>query len=597
MNKPFSLAAGLMTGCLAAPLNADILNPLVVTATRTAQTADEVNASVTVISRQDIQRSTASSIEDLLRGVPGVTVSQSGGAGKQSSVFMRGSNSDHVLVLVDGLKVGGATAGTAQLENIPLALVDRIEVVRGPRSSLYGSEAIGGVIQIFTRRGTPEPEAISEVSAGTEGTSRLTQHFSGRTGDTAYSLSASMYETDGVDSQPVSNQRDDDGFESQSFSASVDQRVNDRLSLGLNAMHAQGENDYDSVFGTADQRYWNEFVQQSGRVFADFAASDDVTLHAQIGYGREDNDNFIDQADYFDYETRRRQYLVQSDAYLTGHQLLTVGVERVEERVEASTAYTEDARYNNAVFGQWQTVDQPLHVETSLRYDNNQAYGDETTGAVSVGYQLTPALKPYVSYGTGFKAPNFNDLYSPFGANPDLDAETSETYEVGLKGSVGRLSYEWAAYRTNFDDLIQLDALFIPYNTESATAEGTELSVIYRGGDWRLEMGAGYTRATDDDTGDALARRPKWNGRLAGTKTFGPLEASLEWLGRTDSVDTAADSDIPGYGMTNLTLAYAATDRLDLTLKGRNLLDQEAVTVAGYSGQQRALLASLRYSY
>ncbi|ROT93605.1 TonB-dependent receptor [Marinobacter sp. R17] len=595
-----NLTLGLIVGCLAPGLSAETLNPIVVTPTRTAQTVDETNASVTVISREDIERSTATSVQDVLRSVPGVSVTDTGGAGKQSSVFIRGSNSDHVLVLVDGMKVGGATAGTAQLENIPLALVDHIEVVRGPRSSLYGSEAIGGVIQIFTRRGTLDPEAISEVSAGNNGTARLTQHFSGTAGDTRYSLSASLYDTDGVDSQPASNQRDDDGFTSKSVSASLDQQVTDDLSLGLNLMHAQGENDYDdgSRYSTSDQRYWNEFIQQSGRVFADYSVSDRVSLHGQVGFGRETNENHINLSPYYDYETKRQQYLLQSDIELTDYQLLTLGVERIDESVDASTDYTEDSRYNNAAFAQWQTLNQPLHVEASARYDDNEAYGEETTGALSVGYMLSEVVMPYVSYGTGFKAPNFNDLYSPFGANPDLKAETSETYEVGMKGSAGRLSYELSFYRTNFDDLVVLDSLYVPYNVGKATAKGSELSLAYTGIGWSLEAGAGYTRATDDETGDPLGRRPKWNGRLAGSRTFGPTEVNLELLGRTDSIDTAAgDAHVPGYVVANLSLGYAATEALNLGLKVSNLLDQEAVTAYGYAGQTRQVLASLRYTY
>ncbi|BES69672.1 TonB-dependent vitamin B12 receptor [Marinobacter nanhaiticus D15-8W] len=597
MKNPARLFLGLMAGIISSTLSAETLNPLVITPTRTAQTVDEANASVTVISREDIERSTAMTVEQVLRAVPGVSVTSTGGPGKQSSVFMRGSNSDHVLVLVDGVKVGGATAGTAQLENIPLALVDHIEVVKGPRSSLYGSEAIGGVIQIFTRRGTVEPEIISEVIAGNNGTSRLTQHFGGTTGNTAYSLSASMYDTDGVDSQPGGGQSDNDGFETKSLAASLDQWVSDSLALGVNFMHAQGKNDYDGDAAFGD-RYWNEFVQQSGRFFVDYFASDNVSIRAQLGFGRETNENFIDTGDFFDYETRRRQYLLQGDISLTTHQLLTIGLERVDEEVDASTQYTESERYNNAVFVQWQTVAQPLHVTASLRHDDNESFGEETTGILSVGYQVAEFFRPYASYGTGFKAPTFNDLYSPFGANPDLEAETSETYEAGLKGNAGRFSYELAVYKTNFDELIVLGPppSYIPYNVNRATAEGAELSAAYEASDWSVEVGAGYTRATNDETGDQLERRPKWNGRLAGAKVFGKTELNLELLGRTDAVDTGG-GHVPGYVMTNVGATYKATESLDLGLDVTNLLDQEAITAAGYAGQVREVLATVRYTY
>lgn len=594
-NQP-RIYLGLLAGCVSLGLSAETLNPIVITPTRTAQTVDEANASVTVISREDIEKSAAVSVEQILSTIPGVSVTSTGGPGKQSSVFMRGANSDHVLVLVDGMKVGGATAGTAQLENIPLALVDHIEVVKGPRSSLYGSEAIGGVVQIFTRRGTVEPEIISEVSAGNNGTSRLTQHFGSSSGDTRYSLSASMYDTDGIDAQPNGAQDDADGFESKSVATSLDQRVTDSLSLGLNFMHAQGENDYDGSPSLGD-RYWNEFVQQSGRVFADYFASDSLTIRAQLGFGRETNDNFVDTADFFDYETRRRQYLVQGDISLTDHQLLTIGLERIDEEVDASTEYTEDERYNNAVFVQWQTVAQPLHVTASLRHDDNEGFGEETTGILSAGYQLADFFRPYVSYGTGFKAPNFNDLYSPFGANPDLEAETSDTYEAGLKGSSGRFSYELAIYKTNFDQLILASApMYIPYNVERVTAKGAELSVAYEAIDWSLEAGAGYTRSTDDATGAQLVRIPKWDGRVAGTKVLGKTELNIELLGRTDAVDTG-DARIPGYVIANVGATYRATESLDLAVTVANILDQTAITAADYAGQTRQVLATVRYTY
>lgn len=606
MRMKSKLTLGLMTGFVSVGLSAEALNPMVVTPTRTAQTVDEANAAVTVISRDDIERSSAVSIEQVLRSVPGLTVANSGGIGKQSSVFIRGANSDHVLVLVDGMKVGGATAGTVQFENIPLALVDHIEVVRGPRSSLYGSEAIGGVIQIFTRRGTVEPEAISEVAAGNNGTSRLTQHFSGSSGTTRYSLSASMLDTDGVDSQ-TNAQPDDDGFNSKSVAASLDQLVTDSLTVGANFMHAQGENEYDNASDglftspfelITDSSHRNDFVQQSGRVFADYLASDELSIHAQFGFGRETNDNYRNEAPAYDFTTKRRQALVQADYSVTQHQLVTLGVERIEDEVEASTAYVSDERYNNAVFTQWQTTNQPLHLQAALRYDDNQAFGDQVTGGVSAGYQFDSTFIPYVSYGTGFKAPDFNELYYPGFSNPDLEPETSDTYEAGLKGSFNRMNWELAVYRTNFDDLILSDANFIPQNIAEATAKGAEASFAYVAPLWELEVGAGYTRAVDDDSNEQLARRPKWNGRIAGLRRFGPVDLNLELIGQTPARDlTGSDSMLPGFVLTNVSVAYAATEALDLGLKVQNLLDQEAVTAGGYTGATRQLLATLRYTY
>jgi vitamin B12 transporter len=598
------LTAGLIAACAGNIVSAaETLNPIVVTPARTAQTINEANASVTVLSQEDIQQSTATTVEDLLRSVPGVVVARTGGGpGKQSSVFIRGANSDHVVVLVDGVKVGNATTGATQFENIPLALVDRIEVVRGPRSSLYGSEAIGGVIQIFTRRGSTDPDIVSEVAAGNNGTSRLTQHFSGSAEDTRYNLSASLFDTDGINSQP-GTQSDDDGFTSKSAAVSVDHLLTQNVTVGLNLLHAEGDNDYDSAFAQSpNDRYTNDFVQQSGRVYADFLASDRLTVHTQFGFGRELNENFINLAPNFSFETTREQFLVQGDYLLTDNQMVTLGIERINDEIEAGSTYAEDERYNNAVFGQWQTVDQPFDLQASLRHDDNEAFGRETTGSVSAGYQIVPQLKPYISYGTGFKAPDFNELYSPFGANPDLDPETSETYEAGLKGGFGRLSWQLAIYQTEFENLIQYEPVgeftFIPFNTSEATAKGGDVSLRYAASNWNVEAGAGYVRAVDDETGRQLARRPKWNARLAASRSLGRVDLDLELIGRTDAFDTQAGVNrIPGHVLTNVGIDFEAQQNLNLGLEVSNLFAQDAPTAEGYNGAPRQVLASLRYSY
>lgn len=604
MINPTRISIGLLAGVISATLSAETLNPLVITPTRTAQTVDEANASVTVISREDIEKSAAVSLEQVLQGVPGVSVVSSGGVGKLSSVFIRGANSDHVLVLVDGMKVGGATSGLVQFENIPLALVDHIEIVRGPRSSLYGSEAIGGVIQIFTRRGTVEPEVISEVTAGNNGLAQLTQHFSGSTGATRYSLSASMLDTDGVDSQ-ANAQPDDDGFSSRSVAASVDHLVGDALTLGANVLHSQGENEYDDAFDAdIDNDHRNDFIQQSGRIYADYLATDALSIHAQVGMGRETNDNYVNLTPAYDYETERRQYLLQADYAVSAYHLVTLGLERIDDEVTTEDAYSSsadflaDERYNNAVFAQWQTTNQPLHLQLALRHDDNESFGEETTGSVSLGYQVTPLFKPYVSYGTGFKAPDFNELYYPGFSNPDLDAETSKTYEAGLKGGLDRVNWELAIYRTDFDDLILTDANFVPQNIAEATAKGAEASLAYRSPDWEFELGAGYTRVTNEDSSRQLARRPEWSGNISGIRHLGPMALRVEFVGQSEAYDTSGSTDkLPGFVMTNLGVEYQAARALDLALKARNVFDQDAVTAGGYTGAVRQVLATLRYTY
>ncbi|WP_158222426.1 TonB-dependent receptor domain-containing protein [Tamilnaduibacter salinus] len=416
-----SLAIAIGLAPLTAPA-AEELNPIVVTAGHTAQTVNEANASVTVISRSDIEKSAFTTVEDVLRTVPGLTIGNNGGVGQQSSVFLRGSNSDHVLVLVDGMRVGGAFFGTTQFQDLPLSLVERIEVVRGPRSSLYGAEAIGGVIQIFTRRGGQQEQGTSVMRAGNNGAAELVQHLSGGNENTRYNLSASVFDTEGQDAYIADNMEpDEDGFTSKSLAASVSHDVTERWRIGGNLLRAQGTNEFDDTFTPAYT--YRDFVQQSGRVYSDYQATSRLNLHAQFGFGRESRD--VQDSFPRNLETKRRQLKVRGDYAIGDHQMVSFGAERIDTEIEASaTDYTTTERYNNAVFGQWQTINSPLDLQASVRHDDNEAYGEQTTGSVSAGYRVNRYLKPYVSVGTGFRAPNFNDLYSPFGANPDIQPET-----------------------------------------------------------------------------------------------------------------------------------------------------------------------------
>jgi vitamin B12 transporter len=248
------------------------LPELVVTATRTAQTVDESLASVTVISREEIDNSQALTLPEILRGVPGLDISSNGGLGKTTSVFMRGTESDHVLVLVDGLKIGSATLGNVALEHLPLSQIERIEIVRGPRSSLYGSEAIGGVIQIFTRQGKG---IQASVGMGDDRTYQVTAGLSGATKENWYSLYADHLQTEGFnDCQGNTSggcftiEPDDDGYDNTSFSAKLGHRFGDSVTIEAHAMQAQGHTEYDSSFDNEA-----DFVQQVLGLKADYVAS------------------------------------------------------------------------------------------------------------------------------------------------------------------------------------------------------------------------------------------------------------------------------------------------------------------------------------
>ncbi|MBI3575402.1 MAG: TonB-dependent receptor plug domain-containing protein, partial [Gammaproteobacteria bacterium] len=307
---------------------------VIVTATRTARTADETLASVSVITRADIERTQAKSVAELLAGEAGIDTTISGGYGKSTSVFLRGTNSDHTLVLVDGIKVGSATLGTAPWQYLPLDQIERIEIVRGPRSSLYGSEAIGGVIQIFTRQPTEKFQSQAEVGYGTYGTSKLSAGVSGADGNTRYNLTASHFNTDGIDAKTSSagNEGDRDGYRNESYNARLTHRLTGGAEIELHTLHAQGHTEFD---GNPNQ---TAFLQDVVGARLNFAPTNNWNVKLQAGTSRDYTDSFKNGLFSSTFNTLRHVASWQNDVVLGKDQLLTLGADYQDDRVGSTTA-------------------------------------------------------------------------------------------------------------------------------------------------------------------------------------------------------------------------------------------------------------------
>lgn len=599
---------------LSPSVQAGNLAPMVVTPTRSAETVDAVSASVQVITRQEIKRSPSRSLAGLLQDQPGLTLANEGGLGKQTSLFMRGANSNQTLVLVDGVKINSADSGLAQIEDLPLSMIDHIEIVKGPRSGLYGSEAMGGVIQIFTRRGNGSSRAQTEITAGSQQTERLSQFLSGGGNGTQWSLSGSMLNTAGQNAQ-LDAQPDKDGFNQKSLSGSIQSILGQRWTLGANVLHSNGDNDYDNASDrdysqnppslNKNDRQWDRYAQDTGRVYADYAASDSLTVKLQVGLGREDTDNYLNAQPTYRFVTHHQQYLVKVDQMLTETQRLTLALERDYDKVAGTTDYTRDSRYDNAVFGQWLLTGTHWHGQASLRLDDNQAFGRKTTGSASVGYVVNDWLQPYASYGTAFLAPTFTDLYYPGYSNPNLKPETSATGEVGLKGASKNLSYSLSLFSTHFADLIALNSKSIPVNINSAQSRGGEASLTYVWEQWRLGSSLTYVLAKNRDSGLELLRRPKWSGRFSLGRTVGKFYVQGSLRSQDGSADNYFDPvsyassrvRLPGFTLVDASIVYHPAPKWMLKLSGSNLLDKNYQTVYDYPGEGRVILGTVRYSY
>ncbi len=583
------------------------LNDQLVTATRTAQTAQQSLAAVTVFDRAQIEQSQASSVPELLRKVPGVSFTNNGGPGKNTSLFMRGSESDHVLVLIDGIKIGSVSSGGAALQDLPLELIERIEVVRGPRSSLYGSEAIGGVIQIFTRKGAGTgAKPFFSAGYGTHDSYNGSAGIAGGDGKGWYSLGFSGADSDGINVKSLGSsgyEDDADGYRNLSAALSAGYRFDNGLELDANLLQAKSHSDYDQV----NRRRTSGFHANSdgeNRVFgtrARFAPLEPWLVTLQVGRSEDKSDAFLDGTFYSRFDSRRDSASWQNDLSLAPGHTLSLGVDYQHDEVNGSTNYAEDSRDNTGTFAQYLGEVGRHDWQLSLRHDDNQQFGQHDTGNLAYGYALSDELRATISYGTAFKAPTFNELYYPGYGNPELEAETSRSLEVGLAGQHAWGHWSLNAFRTVIDDLIAYDSsIRAPANVDAARIRGVELVLgsQWLGWDWN----ANYTlmepenRSSGPNDGNELARRAKQLFNLELDRRLGDFSvgASLHAEGQRFD-DLANQKELSGFATLDLRGEYRIDPEWRLQTRIANLLDADYETAQGYNQPGQALYFTVRY--
>lgn len=579
--------------------------PIIVTATRAAQTVDETLAAVTVISRDEIEQRQARSIEDLLRTVPGLEISNNGGRGKVSSVFLRGTESDHVLVLVDGIKIGSATSGTSPFENIPVEQIDRIEIVRGPRSSLYGSEAIGGVIQIFTRKGSGTPAPSFSVGAGSDKTYKASAGISAGVGRGWYSLSGSATDTEGFNScsgNPLTfagcatTEPDKDGYTNKSAALRAGYRFSNETEIDVHYLTSDNNSEYDGSFQNE-----SDTVQHVLGGILRFSPMNiwDVTLTA--GQSRDESDNFLNGVFSSSFDTKRDSITLQNDVMIGANQIGTLGFDYQNDEIESSTAYSVSERDNRGVFAQYQAGIGKNDVQISLRSDDNEQFGDAVTGNAAWGYTFSTALRLVASYGTAFKAPSFNELYFPGFGNPNLDVEESKSTEIGLSGNISQAHWSINAFQTDVDNLIAYDAtIFAPANIGKARIRGLEAVFNTRIAEWDLSSNLTLLDPKNLSSGanqdNMLPRRARQNLRILADRSIGQYRFGTTLIAASKRYDNLANTTrLGGYVVVDLRAEYQLSKAWLIQGVIENLLDKDYQTADYYNQPERGFFVTLRY--
>ena len=606
-----AIAASLPTTAFAQSDEAT-LDDVVVTGTRTEVAVEDSLVPAQVITREEIDRSQAHSLAQLLNGRAGISVSNQGGLGKISLLNLRGAEADHVLVLIDGVRIGSATAGLPALQDLPLEQIERIEIVRGPRSSLYGSEAIGGVIQIFTRRGSKGLSRHFKLGGGSHDLREVGGGFAYR-GERGWIGADGAYQsTDGInacrgtagdpndwmdDAGCFTDEPDRDGYRNVSLHVRGGYRFSDALSAEANVLDAHGDAEFDGSWTNRSK------VRQQviGGKLA-FAPSDRFALNFTVGRNRDDSDDYHDDTFASAFGTKRDQAALQGDFAFAAGQLLSAGIDWQRDEVVSSTDFDNTRRDNAAGFVEYQGTFGAHRLQASVRSDDNDQFGEHTTGSLGYGFSFGNGLKLTASYATGFKAPSFNDLYYPFFGNPDLKPEASKSLNLGVAQYLDGWNWTFNVYETRVEDLIAYDTLlFLPNNIDQARIRGAELTIDATLWGWDVSTQLSHTDPCNDSSGiyhgNLLQRRPQNSGRIDLDRGFGAFRIGATAFGASHRYDEVANlTRLPGYGTLDLRVAYAINDEWTLQAQARNVFDREYETIAWYNQPGREYGLTLRYS-
>lgn len=594
------------------------LESVVVTATRQRQRAEDSLASVQVLEREDIQRAGHSSLIEVLRALPGVQVSANGGPGSNSNVFIRGAEARHTLLLIDGLRIGSASSGAPSLESIPLGMIDRIEILRGPASALYGSEAIGGVIQVFTRKGEAgfHPEVFAGY--GTDDSVQGSINLAGGIERLRYSLSAGRERTDGFNSKrdpaywvsPSNPNRtsywdDDDSFRNDYMSGSLALGFRDQDEVGASFLQSDGRNRYDA----SALNYFDSYLDKksnSASAYMRNALFAGWTSTLRLGQSEDRSLNKASVAEPSRFDTRQDQLVWQHDIGLPVGSLM-LAYEYVESKLNSTTIYRKDSRrVNSAVLG-WSARIDAHHLQLNARHDDNSQFGGKTTGLLAYGYDLSGAWRVHGSVATAFNAPTFNQLYWPltsltsYHGNPDLKPEQALNRELGVRWSQGVEMLELTYFNNRVKDLISSNPVAAlrgqQVNVGEARLEGVEVGYFRALGAFSLAAGLDYLDAKDEINRRRLPRRARTAGFVRLDHAADRLNWGVELNASSRRYDDAANAvELHGYGLLNAYAHYRFAPDWRLELRANNLLDKDYELARGYRTPGVNLFVGVRYA-
>jgi vitamin B12 transporter len=603
--KRLSLAG--LAGLAALGAQAQYANPsmappqsLLVTATRQLEPAPSLRDTV-VITREDLESAGNLSLGEVLERRAGIQLRATGGPGQPQGLFIRGAGTSQSLVLVDGLRVSSATVGTTSIENIPIEMIERIEVVKGPLSSLYGSDAIGGVVQVFTR-GRNVPHFFGAAAYGTDNDGRISAGIAAQDEKNSFSISAGGRTVDApsaTNSRAFCHDPDRDPYKNAFANFHGTHRLWQGELLGLDAFVTQGKTDFDGC-GTNDR---NDQTVYGVKFSSSSNFTNDWSSRVTLGHG----DDKVEIRGAFPnrFETGQEQLSWINEIKSAGGAVMLVGLEGLRQRIradESQGAFAKTSRDTHSAFVSANQTANSQRLEASVRWDDDDSFGSHTTGSMSYGFDAGGWGRLAATYGRGFRAPTFFDLYGPtsdfYRPNPDLKPEKSESYELSWSAPA-QSTWRWRV--TGFDNKVEDLITFVfptVQNVNRARIRGVEASIdaAWLGVRWKASITS--QRARDDQTGLRLQGRADEQATLAGDYAWGrwSFGGNVLYVGdRFDSPNEDPATKMPAYTVVDARVRYRFEKFWSVELAATNLFDKKYENAIGYDAPRRGILLSARF--
>jgi vitamin B12 transporter len=621
--KPLALALAV-SSLFITPLHAEsqaesasdkLLNPVLVTAARMSLAASDVLSDNVVISADEIRASGQTTLVDLLQQKRAVEIARNGGPGTSSSVFIRGANNNQSIVLIDGVRSASATSGAANWQVLPLSQIDHIEIVFGPLSSLYGADAMGGVVQIFTKKGEAGTRLDLSAGVGSFGTRTLDASVAGAANQFHYALAATHESADGFSAKkPTAGTTfdpDKDGYARDSVSGQFSLEWAKGHELGLHFLQSRLDSQFDNAqFNRTINKtyYFNDrgtsqvgslALTSSNQLAPNWISKiqlsqaqdlSDSTSASLVGVAK------VQTPQTSTFDTRETGVSWQNDLTF-GTDVLQLVAERRDEKVNSTQAALVRERSTNSFAAAYQLQRANHLASIGIRNDDNSAFGASTTGSVGYGYRITSALRVNASAGTSFRAPTFNELYFPGFGNPANQPGKGRNAEAGLyysDASANQLSAVY--YHNRISNLVVIDSAVSQHTVGDALLEGVSLAASRRLGQFTLQGSLDLQDPRDETTGNLLSRRARKHGSLALDYAGGAVKAGAQLVFSGPRFDDAANKAVlGGYGLLNLYASYDVAPNWSLFGRWDNVFGKNYELAQGYATPGSTVFIGVRY--